>query len=754
MENRVFLEKSRLVEIIALKCNINSHETHQSKRKSISSMTKKASEDYRLLIHKIVFFLCHDDKFDYEKCKCKECLTLSGVLSLHGDRFFSLYDFIVKQKLDVSVEPHLVRMAILDVFILPYLIRVVNELKVKFNRNRMLWYLDKYIKFIASDASRTESPLKAFLRMHVASVPCRLYVDKIRYRAKTVGHAAEYQSWDSFVKAVSVQGDLSPGTNRWAEAFGWHCAGNMVYQVLSLMNVTVKGDVHWRDSKLTASLQNEYDFLYDSFLSLDRDMQFSLFRSDKVRFNLVINNNVECYLTLDRKSIFQKHLGEKDNFGLSFNKNTFFDVSLKHENQTQSPSKKKARFNQRLNQHSTLNLQFNCAVRVKSPSDDEAELNIVPSDDAKIAFFLDGNGQFKLLFHKDATFCLRSNKRLNIDSRFENLREHRHKEALSVFTAFKQVVSSREEKGITLTEVEEINDFCERVLNSTPAMDDIRQEEDKLKTLLKDGLNNRYTSFLAWCIFIAKSKHGKLKSGNETLYCESRILEHQDDYFNGSLAYIRQLRHRAIHADFKHDMLHRLGYIRIYNKLVMGGFEHSRPRAIDKLLILDWRTINFFQSNEPRILSFLEGDRYTGEVINPFTDIEKYIDSILRWDSCSSFKVVIDESAIDLYQKKSEEWLTWLILPNVPHDKKNKPLYNHTNMKLCRTCTVRLYPELMALVGLRHNPKYASLKEREHEKLISLLQPCQCRRINDFELAENKEAGEWEDIYYRRPICL
>jgi hypothetical protein len=56
MANRLFLEKSKLVEKIALKFNIKSHETSQNERNSIKSMTEKADDDYRLLINKITFF--------------------------------------------------------------------------------------------------------------------------------------------------------------------------------------------------------------------------------------------------------------------------------------------------------------------------------------------------------------------------------------------------------------------------------------------------------------------------------------------------------------------------------------------------------------------------------------------------------------------------------------------------------------------------------------------------------------------------
>jgi hypothetical protein len=683
-------------------------------------------------------------------------------MSRHGHRIFSLYDYIVKQKLDVSVEPHLVKGGILDVFILPYLMRVVSELKTKLSQNRTLWYLDGYIKFVVSEASNSEPLLRAFLRMHVKSVPCGLCVNKGRYQYDPV----EYQSWNNFFVLANDKGlnrvnnKIKKGLpvaeddkKRWTEARSWHCAGNIVHKLLSLMNASSKEDAPWRGSSLTTRLRSEYDFLYDSFLSLNRDMQFSLFRSEEVTFNLVINGNVELHLSLDKKTLGRKCFNEGTQFGLSFNKTVLFKVLHKCGERFQLPQPIEESLSRPLNQQSADNLLVNEMVRVKSPFNGKAEFDLLPGRDVNIKLFLDEDGKIKLPLHKEDVFGLRANKHLGIDSCFENSRGYRYKEALSIFTAFKQAVSSREEKGITLTEVEEINAFCERALNSTPTMNDIRQEEGKLKTLLKDGLNNRYTSFLAWCIFIAKSKHGKLKAGTEIKYCESRILEHQDDYFNGALGYIHQLRHRAIYADFKHDMLHRLAYIQIYNKLVMGDFEHRRPRAIDKSLIINWRTINLLQPTGPRILSFLEGDRYTGEVINPFIELETYIDNILHWDSCSSSKVSIDESAIDLYQKGSETWLTWLIRFNDASKVDEQP-NSHDKMFLCRTCTVRLYPELMTLAGLRQNPKFASLKEREREKLMKLLMPCQCRRINDFELAENKEAGEWEDIYYRRPISL
>ncbi|MCX7129958.1 hypothetical protein [Aeromonas sp.] len=766
MANRLFLEKAKLVEMIALKFNIKSSERNQSERNSINSMTEKASEDYRLLINRITFFLCHDDETNYKKCKCKECLTLSGVLSRHGNRLLSLYDFFVKQRLDILVEPHLVRGAILDVFILPYLMRVVRELKTKLSKNRTLWYLEEYIKFVVHEDTNSEPLLKAFLRKHVESVPCGLYVNKERYQYDPV----EYQSWGNFlVLALVLESDkglnrvnnrikkglpvAEDDKKRWTEARSWHCAGNIVHELLSLMNASSKGNAPWRSSQLTTSLRSEYDFLYDSFLSLNRDMQFSLFRSEEVTFNLVINGNVELHLSLDKKTLGRKCFNEGAQFGLSFNKTVLFKVLRKCGERFQLPQPIEESLSRPLNQQAADNLLVNKMVQVKSPFNGKAEFDLLPGRDVNIKPFLDEDGQIKLPLHKGDVFGLRANKHLSINSCFENSREYRYKEALGVFTAFKQAVSSREEKGITLTEVEEIKAFCERVLNSMPTMDDIRQEEDKLKKLLKDGLNNRYTSFLAWCIFIAKSKLGKLKSGAEIQYCESRILEHQDDYFNGALGYIHQLRHRAIYADFKHDMLHRLGYIRIYNKLVMGDFEHNRPRTRDKLLIINWRTINFFQSNAPRMLSFLEGDRYTGQVINPFTELEKYIDNILRWDSCSSSNVSIDESAIESYPKGGETWLTWLIRFNDGSKVDEQP-NSHDKMVLCRTCTVRLYPELMMLAGLRQNPKFASLKKRDYEKLMKLLMPCQCRRINDFELVENKEAGEWEDMYYRRPISL
>ena len=774
MANRLFLEKAKLVEMIALKFNIKSSEINQNKRKSISSVMEKSDDDYRLLINKITFFLCHDDNFNYETCKCKECLTLSGVLSKHGNRLLSLYDYIVKEKIDLSVEPHIVKGAIMDVFILPYLMRVVSELKTKFSQNRTLWYLDEYIKFVVREASKSEPLLKSFLKKHVASVPCGLYVNKERYQY----NPAEYQSWDKFfyfardelIRVNKRNEILSPEDDRkkWAEARGWHSAGNIIYQLLSLMNVSGKYDAPWRGSTLTTRLRWDYDFIYDAFLSLSNDMKFCLLRSDKVKLNLVINNSVECYLTLDRKAILQEYLSEEAKFGISLRKNALLDVSLKHENTTRSSKPKKIAFDNYLKRPSTLNLRFDHSVRTKSSSDSDAEFNIAPREGVNIGFVIDADGYFKLAFNKDATFDFRPNKTTAISFHIEDKREYGHKELRKIFCAFKYAISRCKRNGTTLAEVEEINAFCERVLNGTPTMDDIRQEEDKLKVLLKNGLNNRYTSFLAWCIFIAKSKHGKLKNVKAIQYCESRILEHQDDYFNGSLAYIRQLRHRAIHADFKHDMLHRLGYIRIYNKLVMGDFEHSRPRAIDKLIILERRTINFWPSNDPHMLSLLGEDRYTGEVINPFIDLEKYIDSILRWDSCYSSKVIINESAIKSYSKGIERSFRWLISPNVSSKyKRENPQHDYTKMNLCKTCAVRLYPELMTLTGLRRNPKFASLNEYEREKLINLLTPCQCRRINDFELVENSETGNsdaeayekwrWEylaGIYYSRPITL
>lgn len=772
MANRIFLEKSRFIERVARKFNIKSHGTDQSKRNSISSMTKKASDDYRLLINKITFHLCHSDRDVYEDCKCKECRSLSGVLSRHGLQFFSLYDFIVKQNIDASVEPHLVRMAVLDVFILPYLMRVVNELKVKFHQNRTLWYLDKYIKFIVCETSYSEHLLKTFLIKHVKQVPCGLSIDKTRYEAKTKTKTKkerpeEYQSWDNFFVLTNddelneVNNKIKKGLpisedekKRWTEARSWHCAGNIVYQLFRIMNVSGKHHAPWRDSPLTTRLCWEYDFIYNAYLSLNNDMGFCLLRSDKVKLNLIISNSVECYLTLDRKSILQAHLSEETKFGISLRKNALLDVSLKHENQTKSPKPRRVVFNKYLKQPSMLNLRLDYTARGKLPGDDDAEFNIIPKEDASIEFVIGADGQFKLFFNKDATFDLSSNKNIKTNLNIEDKREYGHKELRSIFTAFKYAINKRDVKGISLAEVGGIKAFCERALNSTPAMEDIRQEEDKLKVVLKNGLNNRYTSFLAWCIFIAKSKHGKLKNVKAIQYCESRILEHQDDYFNRSLAYIRQLRHRAIHADFKHDMLHRLGYIRIYNKLVMGDFEHH--------------PINSFQTTAPRMLSLLEGDRYTGEVINPFIELEKYIDSILRWDSGSSSKVIINESAIKSYSKGIERSFRWLIFPNVSSEyKRENPQHDYTKMNLCKTCAVKLYPELMTLAGLRHNPKFVSLNEREYEKLINLLTPCQCRRINDFELVENSETGNsdavayekwrWEylaDIYYSRPISL
>ncbi|HDX8593552.1 TPA: hypothetical protein RQN76_004434, partial [Aeromonas dhakensis] len=265
-------------------------------------------------------------------------------------------------------------------------------------------------------------------------------------------------------------------------------------------------------------------------------------------FNLVINGNVELHLSLDKKTLGRKCFNEGAQFGLSFNKTVLFKVLRKCGERFQLPQPIEESLSRPLNQQSADNLLVNKVVQVKSPFNGKADFDLLPRHDVNIKPFLDEDGQIKLPLHKGDVFGLRANKHLSINSCFENSREYRYKEALGVFTAFKQAVSSREEKGITLTEVEEIKAFCERVLNSMPTMDDIRQEEDKLKKLLKDGLNNRYTSFLAWCIFIAKSKLGKLKSGTEIQYCESRILEHQDDYFNGALGYIHQLRHRAIYA--------------------------------------------------------------------------------------------------------------------------------------------------------------------------------------------------------------
>ncbi|MCO4170378.1 hypothetical protein K8D10_00995 [Aeromonas veronii] len=767
MANRIFLEKSKFIEKIAVKLNIKSHDTDQSKRNSISSMTKKASDDYRLLINKITFHLCHNDRDSYEDCKCKECRSLSGVLSKHGLQLFSLYDFIVKQNIDISVDPHLVRMAVLDVFILPYLMRVVSELKEKFHQNRTLWHLDRYIKFVVRDASNSEPLLKAFLREHVASVPFGLYVNKERYQYNPV----EYQSWGKFFEFASNELNQVNKRNetlsseddkkRWAEARSWHCAGNIVHELLNLMNASSKGYAPWRGSSLTTRLHRDYDFLYDTFLSLNRDMQFSLFRSDKVNLNLVINNNVECYLTLDRKAILQGYLSDEAKFGISLRKNALLDASLKHENKTKSSKPKKIAFNKYLKQPSALNLRFDYAARGRCPGDDDAEFNIIPREDANIEFVIGADGQFTLSFNKDATFDLRSNKHIAANLNIEDKREYGHKELRCIFTVFKYAIQKRNIKGISLTEIEEINSFCKKALNGKPAIEEIRKEEKKLKALLKGGQSNRYTSFLAWCIFIAKSKHGKLKLGKEILYCESRILEHQDDYVGNRInEHIHQLKYRAIHADFKRDVLYRLGYIRIYNKLVMGDFEHSRPRAIDKSLILNWRVIDGWPSNAPRMLSLLGEDRYTGEVINPFIELEKYIDSILRWDSRFSSKVTINRLAIESYPKSTEKSLNWLIFPNVSSNyKQKKPQHDYTKMRLCRTCSVRLYPELMTLAGLRHNPKIASLKEHEFERLISLLKPCQCRTINDFELTENMETGNadtcyWVPDYYSKSISF
>ncbi|MGL4906650.1 MAG: hypothetical protein ACRC38_07905, partial [Plesiomonas sp.] len=370
----------------------------------------------RLLINRITFFLCHDDETNYKKCKCKECLTLSGVLSRHGNRLLSLYDFIVKQRLDILVEPHLVNGAILDVFILPYLMRVVSELKTKFSQNRTLWYLDEYIKFVVREASNSEPLLRAFLRMHVASVPCGLCVNKERYQY----NPAEYQSWNNFFVLANDKGlnrvnnKIKKGLpvaeddkKRWTEAHSWHCAGNIVHKLLSLMNASSKEDAPWRGSTLTTRLRWEYDFIYSAFLSLSNDMDFCLLRSDKVKLNLVINNSVECYLTLDRKEILQKYLSEEAKFGISFRKNALLDISLKQENTTKSSKPKKIAFNNYLKQPSTLSLRFDHSVRTKSSSDNDAEFNITPREGANFEFVVDADGYFKLAFNEGATFDLR-----------------------------------------------------------------------------------------------------------------------------------------------------------------------------------------------------------------------------------------------------------------------------------------------------------------------------------------------------------
>lgn len=776
MTNRVFLEKSRFIEIVAHKFNIKSSEINQSKRKSPDAMTKKASDDYRLLINKITCHLCHSDKDVYENCDYEECRLLSGVLSKHGLQFFSLYDFIAKQNIDISVEPHLVRMAVLDIFILPYLMRVVSELKEKFNKNRTLWYLNEYIEFIARETSKSEPLLKTFLREHVKRVPCGLFIDKTRYEAKTKkGRPEEYQSWTNFFVLANddelnqVNNNLKKGLpipeddkKRWTEARSWHCAGNIIYQLFRIMNVSGKHYAPWRNRPLTTRLRLlrwEYDFLYDSFLSLNRDMQFSLFRSDKVKLNLIISNRVECYLTLDRKSI-QDYLSKEATFGISLPENALIDVSLKQERKIKSSKPKKIAFDKYLKQPSALNLRFDYTAQ-RHPGDDDAEFNITPRGEASIDFVVGVDGRLKLALDKNTIFDLRSNKAAATNLGFENAREHGYEELRSIFTAFKYAIHKRNVKGISLTEIEELSVFCKAALNGKPMTEDIKKEEGKLRELLKDGHSNRYTSFLAWCIFIAKCKHGKLKNSNEMQYCESKIIEHQDDYVGNRInEHIHQLKHRAIHADFKRDVLYRLGYIRVYNKLVMGDFERRRPRAIDKLLILDWRIINAFPSNDPRMLSFLIEDRYTGDVINPFVELEKYIDSILQWDSCCSPKVVINEPAFESYPKSTEKSLNWLISPNVSSNyKQENPQHDYTKMRLCRTCSVRLYPELMTLAGLRHNPKIASLKEHEFERLISLLKPCQCRTINDFELTENMETGNtdtryWVPDYYSKSISF
>ncbi|MBW3776886.1 hypothetical protein GL272_08000 [Aeromonas veronii] len=760
---RLFLEQSRLIETIALMFNLNKDDVRQHDCRSIESVDEKVSKDCYHLVRTISFLICHNDKEKYSECKCKECLTLSKVLSKHCQRCLSLYGYIAKQDIETSIDPERVKGAFLDFFILPYLMRVVNELKVKFNDSRILWYLDKYIKFIVFDAPSSEPILKSFLREHVTSVPYNLYVDITRYRAKTKGHTAEYQPWGGFINTAEAQielskekGVLSASTIKnvkvRVEASKWHYVGVFLYQLLNLIYPSGKDNKLWRNSNILSELSKEYNFLYNSFLSLNNDMQFSLLRRDEVIFNLVVNEIIACRLSLDKKTFNHLTLSKKAQYGLSFDKDTPFKLLLAHEKWFNSFTHKSMTLNNYLKKHSTLSIWFDDAVQNKYK---DAEFHITLIGDADVTLSVDDNAHLNVLFHKNAKFNLIPNKDIEFHSTFENIREYRYKEICNVITAFKHAISSRENKGISRTDSEDINYFCEGVLNGVPTMEDIQKEESKLKALLKEGRGSLYTSFFAWCIFIAKCKHNKINAGNEIKYCESKLIEYQDDYDNGIANFKSILKNRAIYADFKDEMLRRLGYIRIYNKLVMGGYEHCRHHYIDKVSVKKKQPIGVWLRKYPQVLQFLNKERYTGDIINPFTAIEVEIEKWLKWKDYVSSEVVIDVPAIKRSRKKFEKSLSWLVMFN----EKSKPKDDKIKMKLCMTCAVILYPELMTLAGLTPIDKFKCMIEKSN-KFIPLnpiinnlavhLGPCQCQKINCLKSAENNiENDESKNPLYK-----
>ena len=600
-ERNVFLEKAKLIEMVALNFGINTSEVRQYKRKSIMAVGDKLHDDYDKLMCKIAFFVCHD-KEEYNGCDCGECKNFIELLNGHAQRCLSLYDFIISRNICATVPPHVISMAFLDYYILPYLSRFIPELQEKFQSNRILHYLNEYIAFLLADAHESGNPLRCFLRKHTRSLLCdNIFIEKDKYR---IGY---YQPWSSFVEETRAEVAFSLGDIKRIEAFGWHCAGGVVHQLLKPIGAAGQEHALWGKNKAAVSrLKGDMDFIYDTFLSLN----------------------------IDTKN----------------------EIS------------------------------------------------------------------------------------------FDNIREYRYQEANKIIDGFEQAISGdignvnqhadleSNDQYENVAEINHIKSFCDAVLNGVPTEDHIKEAERGLKASLKLGCCSRHTSLLAWSIFIAKCKHNKIRDGRLIQYCESKITPYLKDYINWNVYSAKsKLKNRAAYADFKNDMLCRLGYIRVYNLLVAGSFEKAGAHSYDR----------------PPVLSLFSQPSYAGKVINPFIEIGMFIDNLIEWKDCFSFSVKLHERNISKARKKFDESLSWLLTANdgsVPR-RSNK-------MKLCIMCAVKLYPEVMTLAGLAPSKKYTWLKPQQLDELIRLLGPCRCQEANGFTLKKNPEAEGWGALAYKIPITI
>lgn len=793
---KLFLDKAKLIEIIALEFGINKHDVHQNKRNSLKAVGEKAFDDCHKLMRRIAYFVCHAEE-KYARCNCDECASLIKVLSAYGARCLSLYDFVTKQNFHSSTHQSIVNMAVLDFFILQILKRVVSELKAKFESNRILFYLNEYIGFLITEDFSSKHPLKSFLKKHTTSLRCKenkklrqygIAVDTSKYRI------GDYQTWSNLVEHVeSYLGDkFNAGGAIRIETFGWHCAGNIIYRLFKLAHLSGQINAPWRESKsIMSSISRDVDFIYDSFLSLNNDLRFDLLRRNEIKFNLLVNNIVEFHLFISKEGFSKYALGGGESridmslgedlickpvfasseidgprFDLPFNRRSGFNFPLSKETQSTSshnehvPLTVSFRDNSQYNLNVNKEAQFNLSlIRDSTRKDDSPyisdlslEKDLSQSDNVGINLFFDDDMQLNLSIDKNARFNLFPNKKTK-SLLFENVREYRYKEMRNIINAFAVAISSR----LTSIEVEGVNNFCKEVLNGIITVDGIKKEERRLRVLLKNRGSNRYTSLIAWCIFIAKCKLGKFKDGKPIQYCESKIAEYQSDYITWSVGNAKgKLKNRAPYADFKYDMLCRLGYMRTYNGLVIGGFERPRLFPVEQFLIdifpMSKRSINWFPTDYPNMLSLLKESKYDGDVINPFVEIESYIDSLLRWDDCTSFKINIDGSSINRARKAMDKSLSWLITHNSAKALQN----SKAKMKLCIMCAVRLYPELMALVGLAPSRKYTWLKARQLDELLHRLGPCMCQEINKLEVEtrKNPKAEGPSALYYKNPISI